>query len=307
MSRGALALLLALAPASRAGAAMSTLRKPLSARALALAESYASIPGGLSSLGTNPAGLAAARRPQLESAFSSGVADDTFGFLGWAQPFPRVVAAAGLSYYDGGNIDLVFPGGRTETRSAAKDLVGHLALAAPLPWGLSLGAAAKFYRFELAQEARASGFASDLGAQWRTPLRGFSLGGALQNLGPGVKFERDTDPLPVTWRGGMSYQWTGAAPGAGADEKSSPMLRLLGTADAIKTRDERVVGALGGEAAMDFGSTSMALRLGWRLNTISDGPTFGVGFREGRYTIEYAFGDKRGLGQVHNASFGVRF
>ena len=304
--RGA-AVVLALAfLASDAGAALSTLRKPLSARASSLGEAYAAVPGGVSSLGTNPAGLAAAKRPQLETNFQSGVLDDTFGFFGWGQPLPLGTAAAGLSYYDGGKVELVFPGGRTEARQAARDFVGHLAWAVSLPWGISAGAMGKFFTFELAEEAKASGAALDAGAQWATPLKGLTLGGAMQNAGPGVAFERDRDPLPLTLRGGASYQWVGAT--SPDTEIAAPStIRALTTAEAIKTRDERVVGAAGAEIGMDFGLLTLSLRGGFRFNTNSDGPTFGLGMRERRFTLDYALGDKRGLGHVHNASFGVRF
>ncbi|MDD5304651.1 MAG: hypothetical protein PHS14_16275, partial [Elusimicrobia bacterium] len=100
MRRPLLAVGLALALAGPAQAAGSpTLRRSLSTRSAAMADAYAAVPGGLSSLSTNPAGLSAARRPQLDTVFTSGVLDDSFGFLGWAQPLPLGVAAAGLSYY----------------------------------------------------------------------------------------------------------------------------------------------------------------------------------------------------------------
>ena len=208
--------------------------------------------------------------------------------------------------------DLRFVGGRTESRTAQSDFVGHLAWALPLPGGLSAGATAKYYRFELAQEARASGYAGDAGLQWKTPLKGLTLGAAIQNAGPGVKFEVDSDPLPLTTRGGLSWSWSSAAPAAGATNPDSLSeltgTRVLVSAEAIKVRDEVANGALGSELAMDFGTTtSIALRAGWRLNTDSARLTLGVGMREGRFTLDYAMAERRALGQTHYAGFGVRF
>lgn len=304
LSRAALALILA-SPAAAAGS--PTLRRSLSARSAAMADAYTAVPGGLSSLSTNPAGLAAGKRPALDTTFTSGVLDDTFGFLGWAQPLPLGTAAVGLSYYDAGKIDLHFANGTAESRTAARDFVGHLAWGVPLPGGLSLGATAKLYRFELAQEARASGFAADAGAQWRTPLKGLSLGAALQNAGPGVKFEQDRDPLPLTVRGGASWSWTsGTGPAPPLSELTET--RFLGSAEAIKTRDEAIVGAVGTEFAMGFGpDTTIALRAGWRLNSDNARLTVGVGMREGRYSLDYAMAEKRTLGQTHQVGLGVHF
>jgi|CXWL01.1.fsa_nt_gi hypothetical protein len=309
MRRAALALLLAsLTDSAAAAVGAPTLRRPLSPRATAMAEAYAAVPGGLSSLGINPAGLAAAARPELAATYNSGIMNDTFGFFAWAQPLPLGTAAAGLSYYDAGNIELRFANGQTETRNAGRDLVGHLAWALPLPAGLSAGATLKYYQFELAQEARASGPAADLGAQWATPIKGLSLGGSTQNMGPGVKFEEESDPLPLTVRGGASWSWKSASVAADSPDTYVLGTHFLASAEAIKTRDESVVAAFGSELAMDFAtSTLIALRFGWRFNTDADRMTLGLGVREGRYTLDYAFGDKRSLGQVHHAGLGVRF
>lgn len=312
MSRAPLAAALLVALAAPAGAAGApTLRRSLSARSAAMADAYAAVAGGISSLGTNPAGLAGARRPQLDTLFTSGVLDDAFGFLGWAQPLPLGVAAAGLSYYDAGKIDLHMTGGVNESRTAQQDFVGHLAWALPLPGGFSAGATAKLYRFELAQEARASGFAGDAGAQWKTPLKGLSLGAALQNAGPGVKFEVESDPLPLTARGGASWSWASAPPPGGTNPESLAELtgmRVLASAEAVKVRDEPLLGLLGTELAMDFGAgTAIALRAGWRLNSDYARLTLGLGMREGRFSLDYAMAEKRTLGQTHYAGFGVRF
>jgi hypothetical protein len=313
MSRlGLAALALIFALAGSAGAIGSpTLRRSLSARSAAMADAYAAVPGGLSSLSTNPAGLTAASRPQLDTTFTSGVLDDSFGFLGWAQPLRYGVAAVGLSYYDAGKVDLHFTGGRTETRNAQRDFVGHLAWGLPLPGGFSVGATGKYYRFELAQEARAAGFAGDLGAQWKTPLKGLSLGAALQNAGPGVKFEVESDPLPLATRGGASWSWASADMPAGTDPSAigeKTRTRVIASAEAIKVQDEAIIGALGSELTVEFGpTTSIALRAGWRLNSDSARLTIGVGIREGRFIIDYAMAEKRTLGQTHYAGLGVRF
>jgi len=299
-------VLMAAMPAGAVGS--PTLRRSLSARSSAMADAYTAVPGGLSSLSTNPAGLAAARRSQLDTLFTSGVLDDTFGFLGWAQPLPLGTLAAGISYYDAGKVDLRYANGTIDTRTAQRDFVGHLAWGIPLPGGLSVGAAAKAFRFDLAQEAKASGFAGDAGVQWLTPIPNFTLGAALQNAGAAVKFDQDSDPLPLTTRGGASWSWSTAGP-AGKDSLSDvTRMRGLLSAEAVKVRDEKTAGSVGGELATDFGpDTSVALRAGWRLNSDFARFTFGVGIREGRYSLDYALAEKRSLGQTHHVGIGVKF
>lgn len=309
MTRAPLAAaLLALAVPASAASSAATLRRPLSARASSMGEAFGPVAGGIASLGSNPAGLSAAKAPELASTFTSGVADDSFGTLTYAHPVPNGAVSGGLTYYDAGKVEIVPAAGARRTVTAQRDFVGLLGAAFDLPGGLTAGAVFKPYRFELAQQFRASGFAGDAGLQWKTPLPGLRLGGAAQNLGPGVRFDRETDPLPLTWRGGVAWLWGSPELREDSAESYLSATRLLLTLEAIKVRDERVVAAGGAELSMDFGrATSVALRGGWRANTGADGINLGVGLREGRYSLDYAMADKRSLGQVHHATLSVRF
>lgn len=122
----AAALLLA-APAARAASAATgavVLRHAQSARAAALGGGLCAEDSGVEALGVNPAGAAGAARPELLSAFTSGVADDSYGFLGYAHPLKRGVAAAGLTYYDAGSVNVVSPSGASRSVSAERDYAG---------------------------------------------------------------------------------------------------------------------------------------------------------------------------------------
>lgn len=305
----ALAAALVLAAASARAAATTgalVLTRPLSARAAALGGALDADPAGLDALGANPAGLASAARPELLSSFTSGVIDDAFGFLGYAHPFKAGVAAAGVSYYDAGKVNLVDAAGNANTVSAERDFVGHFAWATNLGAGVSVGAAAKAYKLTLAQSASASGFAGDAGARWKTPVTGLSLGGSVQNAGPAVKFEQESDPLPTTLRGGA--EWTVESRPENPAESYYSATRGTLSADALKVRDRRVAAVGAGEFAVDFGaSTSIALRLSWTFNSDADGLALGLGVREGRFVADYASVAKRDLGNIQEVSLGVRF
>lgn len=302
------ALLLSPAAAFAASASNGapTLRRPLSARAAGLGEAFSAVGGGADSLGVNPAGAAAAPAPQLLTTFTSGVSDDAFGFLGYVHPVKAGVIAAGVAYYDAGSFNAVDVNGAQTTVVAQRDYVGIAGWAMPLGGGLSAGVLGKAYRFTLAQSASATGFAGDAGARWETPLKGVSLGAALQNMGPGVKFEAASDPLPLTLRGGAAWSLVTKADSGGLTYYSSSRLTL--TADAIKVRDEIASGAGGGEFTLDMGeTTSLTIRGAYVFAAGNAGPTFGVGMREGRYFGDYAMVSKRDLGTVQNFSLGVRF
>ena len=309
MKRTLLAAALALAPAAALGASASNgapvLRRPLSARAAGLGEAFAAVDGGADSLGSNPAGAASVKRPELLTTFTSGISDDAFGFLGYAHPTKAGVALAGLAYYDAGTFNAVDVNGAQTTVVAERDYVGTFGWAAPLGGGLAVGALAKVYRFTLAQSASATGFAGDAGARWASPLRGLSLGASLQNLGAGVKFESASDPLPLTARGGAA--WTIESPVEG-EVTYYRGTRVLLTADAVKVRDEAATGATGAEFSLDMGGgTEISLRGSYVFSSGNGGPSFGFGLREGRFVGDYALLSKRDLGSVQNISLGVRF
>ncbi|MBI4371587.1 MAG: PorV/PorQ family protein [Elusimicrobia bacterium] len=309
MTRALLLPVLLLAPvAARAAAAAgaATLRQPVSARAVALGEACAAVAGGAETLGSNPAGAARAARPGLTTAFTSGAADDSFGFVGWAAPTRRGALLAGAAYYDAGSVALNFAGGGAQTVAAERDGVILAGWALPLDWGLSAGALAKAYRFELAERAVAAGWAADAGLQWTAPAAGLSLGAAVQNLGPDAKFEVEGDPLPLTARGGAAWTLAGSPDNPRLSYYSAA--RLMLTADAVKVRDERPHAAAGAEFSLDFGpASSAAVRLGWTFNRDSSDASFGLGLREGRWSLDYALARRGELGGAHHVSLGMSF
>jgi len=308
-----LAVLLALAPAAASAASASTgasvLRLPLSARAAAMGGGVSAVAGGLDSFGVNPAGVAGGDggRPELLTSYFTGAADDSFGFFGYAHPTKLGTPMAGFSYYDAGNLAVVNLDGTTQNVAAERDFVASLGWALPLGGGLSIGAIAKGYKLELAQSADASGYAADFGARWQTPLSGLSLGAALLNVGPDVKFEQSGDPLPRTARGGAAWTYANTTSSEFATEYSGITVTL--SADAVSVRDEGIMAEAGGEAAVSIGKlTTVSLRLGNQFNPASDGGlSFGVGVREGRFRGDYALTSRGALGNVQDFSIGVRF
>jgi hypothetical protein len=269
-----------------------------------MADAFAAVDGGLDSLSYNPAGMARLTQSELRSDYTHGLVDDSFSFLGYAQRLKPLTIGVGAEYYDAGTINLNLSDGTQGTRKVEQDYVGMLAAAAELPGGLAAGLVAKYYRFNLAQEARASGAAFDAGAQWHSPLPGLSFGAALQNVGAAVKFEQQGDPLPRTIRAGAAYALT--LEGQTGDAVVA-FDRFLFTADMISVLDEPLAAATGVELRMPFGpSGSAALRMGYQFNSTANGLALGVGFREGRFLIDYAMGLQKTLGNVHHFSLGVR-
>ena len=300
-------VLLLPAPAAKAASATAgavILRHDQSARSAALGGGFCADDAGVDSFGGNPAGVAGAVRPELLSTFTSGVADDAFGFLGYAHPLKAGVVSAGLTYYDAGTVDVVSTDGASRAVSAERDYAGSAGWAMPLLGGVTAGAGAKYYKFTLGQAASASGFAADFGAQWETPAPGLRVGAAVQNVGRAARYESASDPLPLTGRAGA--YWAGKF--ALGNENSLTAGRAALGVDAVRVLGERVAPVVGGEFAVAFGpSTEVALRSSYTFNRAADGLAFGVGVREGRFTADYALVSKRDLGNVQDVSLRVRF
>lgn len=299
-------LLPALAFGDAATVGAPTLARPFSARALGMAQAFAAVPGGLESAGYNPAGLAGAKRPQLATFYEHGAIEDSFGYLGYAHPTSYGVLDAGLLYYDAGTVHLTLSDG-TDTRvKAEQDYVAMFGAAIPLPFDLTIGAIAKAYRFTLAQQATANGFAADGGVQWRSPLRGLTFGASAQNLGPNVKFERQGDPLPLTGRVGAAYALDLNDLGAIKDPTYT-LSQFLIAADAVQTRGSPVGANLGLEMSMPMPHGRASIRGGYLVNNDGQNVAFGVGLREGRFLFDYAMGVTKALNNTQSFSLGVEF
>jgi hypothetical protein len=202
---------------------------------------------------------------------------------------------------------LSFSNGTQSSVVAEEDYIGMLGWSMKLGGGLSAGVTARVFRFELAQQAAATGFAGDAGLQWASPLEGLTLGAAIQNAGAELKFEDAADPLPLTARAGAAYAYTWRPDPSIAGTYYTDM-RFTATADAEQVRGETAFPAVGAEVAIDIGSGSVALRGGWSFDPqLSSGLTFGAGLREGRFLLSYAQVSTGELGMVEDGSLTVKF
>lgn len=278
----------------------TTLRRPLSARSVAMADAFTAVSGGLASQGNNPAGLTGLKKPELRTTYTHGIIDDKFTFLSYGHPVGDLAMTAGLMYYDGGSIHLNLSDGTREKRKAAQDFVGVFGLAYALG-PVSVGGQFKAMRMTLGESATATGGAADAGAQWRTPLAGLSLGASIINMGPDVKYENEGDPLPLTTRGGAAYTFV-------MSHETFAFSEFTVAADVVKTRDEETTGSAGLEMCMNiYEQSRLWLRFGTLFNREAGAFATGLGVREGRFSLDYAMGIMRRLSSVHHLTFGISF
>lgn len=273
------------------------LRLQPDARAAGMGEALVAAPQGLSAFTVNPAGLALKPARQAGFTHASLFEDTRLHQLSYAQPAGED-GAAGLSLrrLSHGGLE-----GRDAARSrtgsfAAADTALTVAYGRKAAPGLVAGAALSYVDSQLA-DTHGRGVAADLGAVWSREDGGvpFSLGAAARNLGPGLKRDREREPLPATLAFGAAAR---------------PVKEALVAADLRwRPNDSGSELSLGAEYEV---IEAFRLRAGYSLRP-GDGPGgasglgAGFGLSLSKLTLDYAFSPYGELGSAQRVTLSVRF
>ncbi|MBU1077110.1 MAG: PorV/PorQ family protein [Spirochaetes bacterium] len=141
-----------------------------------------------------------------------------------------------------------------------------------------------------------SSFAGDIGLIYKH--KRFSLGGAVLNIGPKVKFRNEEYDLPLLLRIGGHYN-------------------ILTGKSLISTRDKvyllsKIEKGVETEWITSFGleyafREMLFLRAGYQLQGNDDGFNIGLGLKYNNYKVDYAFNSYDELGIVHRIGAGFYF
>lgn len=303
----AVALAALLAPSAKPCSALESgaefLRIDTDARAGGMASAGAASSFGVNALGYNPAGLAAMRGGELAFSHTQWLPGSTHDFIGAGLPLRAGgawKAAVGVTRLSNGAM-----AGRADDRGAAGEFSAYdqsVALGAAGSYGRwSAGGAVKYIQSGIAG-TRAATWAVDLGA--RRALRGLpaTVGVSVQNLGPGLKYISQRDPLPLSAAAGVSF------------------LPLAGFSLALDARryvyDRETVFSVGSEYRLfgEAGSVSaLALRggLGGARSGSGGGLgglwSAGAGIRLFDLNVDYALAPYRDLGSTHRVTLKKKF
>lgn len=145
-----------------------------------------------------------------------------YEYLGFAYPVKDMGTFGGnLIYLTTGVTEATDENGNEIARFRTFDLAAEASYGIKLTNDLSIGVGMKFIYSYLAPSwlvsqllhTKGGGagitWAVDGGIMYKTPLKGLTLGTAIQNLGPGLSYTEtgEKDPIPQTVRLGMSYRW----------------------------------------------------------------------------------------------------
>lgn len=244
----------------------------------------------------NPAFLARISQKEVGFMHNEFFSDIRQNVLNYAQPIRTGSVATTLSYLSYGQISGFSTEGSPTGELSANDwLLG-------VSWGrnwkdrwesLASGASLKILRKTLA-DSSATGIAIDLGASYEfkhEKLRGLRFAGSIQNLGPGLKFKDDSSPLPLKFVFGWAYSLWGSA--------------LTLAVDGTLNRESPFYASTGIEYKI---LKTFFLRLGYRGNKRAEkNLTYGVGFANPRFAVDYAFIPYGDLGDTHRISAQFRF
>ena len=266
------------------------------ARAAGLAEAFTAPADDATALYWNPAGLAAIARDEASFTHAQMFENIQYEWASYAHPAGGGVFAAGLQYLSYGDITARdTAGGATGTLNPA-DLCATLAYARRTPGleALDLGVSVKYISSKIQKTAAA--FAFDAGAKYALTPK-ITLGLTAQNIGSGLKYRSESDPLPFIVKTGAAYKIRG---------------NWAVCADADLTADNAPYFAAGTEYTQKLGgSLSAALRGGFNTLTKELGGTkgfaLGLGLNYRDYTLDYAYTPTGDLGSTSRFSLSARF
>ncbi|MFH1260284.1 MAG: PorV/PorQ family protein [Elusimicrobiota bacterium] len=278
------------------------LREDIGARPIGMGSAFTAVADDSSGPNANPAGLDYIPYSELMMMYKKGFMDTYYGYLGCTVPLrEKGTLGIGTMVFDGGNIDLNYLDGRTETVKMEQDRVttigyGHSLSFLPFLQDVGemffLGTNFKLIQSALGEKYTANTYAGDVGLIFRTIDKRTSLGVALQNYGPGLKYNTEKEKLPTSLRAGLGLiiaEWPGSS--------------LLSAIDYLQTNGETAKINLGLEY---WFLNNIALRAGYKLGYNPNILTLGLGFFLFRTQLDYGFVPSV-IDPTHRISLTVKF
>lgn len=275
----------------------------MGARAIAMGGAYSAIADDASAAYWNPAGLVRSEGASFMFMHASYLSDISFDYLSFASSKGSSAFGGSLGYMNAGSIAQTSDSGAPLGSYQPRDYYGTISYAADLDaigaetGRYSTGLSAKYLSSTIIEKAGAVAFDAGLTGRFEIAGAPLQLGLVAQNFGPGMKYNKVTDPLPTTYKLGgavtVAKNWLFSAELA-APRGNSPYL-CAGAENIAYSSDNMSV-------TLRAGLNSLTLSGVSGLNGLSAG--MGLGFS--RVSVDYAvvlFGE---LGMAHRLSMTLK-
>lgn len=267
------------------------------ARPTAMGDAFVGLADDVNAAYYNPAGLAQLQRPEFTAMHTQYLQSLKYDYGAYAHPFTRGVLAFSAATL---TTDDISRRGNDESLQGTfdnQDSSYALSYGHRLSETFSIGVTGRWVHEEI-DSASASAWTGDVGVLKRFDEKPYAVGLAIRHFGQGVKFNDETDPLPLTVDAGGSM--------------SLFYDRMILAADIRKARDADAKFGAGVEWRDSiFGKVRYAGRLGYNAaNTDADGAngfSLGGGLGYKKFDFDFAwipFGD---LGNTFRYAAHVKF
>ena len=300
------------------------------ARSLGMGGVNAGVVCGVNSLFYNPAGLGMSNRYEVLTMVNKGLVDTSNSFMGGVIPLKTAgIFGTGLFYYDGGDIELNWDDGTSQTNKAQQDYVLLLSFSPVIESlrvnDIFLGFTLKYLHSSLlpgysetgtdysySLDIKSDVFAFDFGGM-STQFLGsgkLKLGAAIQNIGPKMKYKDKWSSTSLSYESDSGTEKTegDALPlilkiGGGYEMPIGQGINLLVASDILK-RDEDMLFNLGLEGIY---KKMFALRVGYKIGYELDSFTVGLGLNYKDFSFDYGVGLMGELSLIQRVTFNAKF
>jgi hypothetical protein len=287
--------IVAVAAPSRAAETAEFLTLGPGARGIAMGSAYSALSDGADSLYWNPAGLARMTQSEFMADDAELPQSTRLNDAFLAMPTKYGAFGAGATYLSQSAIEGRDANGNPTGYFSASDGDGALGYALKTDF-VDVGASVKYIRSHIGS-VEAQTFAVDAGV--RRAFGPLSIAAGIRNVGPGMKFEDETDDLPLRLDIGAAYRFDDRA-ALTAEFTNGP-------------RGGGSTGGAGGEVQVLKGvffrvgyASESAITGGSGLDAVS-GLTFGFGLKQPRWSFDYAAAPMGELGNAQRFSASIRW
>lgn len=268
------------------------------ARPVAIGGTFAGVADDINTIFWNPAGLSNLSTAEISATHTVWFEEISYSNIAYSCSGLKGKIGIAVNYLSAGTIEKYnnLAVLQVDTYSAY-DMAVYLSHSRILTKDMSAGMSLKIINSSIEEES-ATGFAVDAGIlKTLSTLKRIRLGLALQNIGTGLKFMSESDPLPMNIKLGASY---GIFDG------------LIIAADINAPADGSISIHTGAEYKLDLGPVTMQPRAGFKTSSLSEldtmsGLSGGFGLNLKNAYLDYAWVPYWEFGSTHRITASLKF